>query len=419
LQRKGYARRGTAAKKAFKIAVSVEWLQANHKLIMIVLFWLCVMLVLWVYAGYPALLLLLMRFSRRHPEVSPASFEPVVTLIVSAYNEEKVIRQKIENSLALDYPRDRLEIIVISDCSDDETDAIVKEYENRGVRLIRMAERGGKTVGLNFAVPQARGEIVVFSDANALYHPQTVRHLVRNFAPPCGAIGCVTGESRYQVDENAADSTASENLYWRYELALKRMESAISSLVGGDGAIFAIRKALFRPMRPEDLSDFVNPLQIVAQGYRNVYEPEAISFEGGAESFEQEFRRKVRIVNRAWRGLWRVRQVLNPFRFGFFTLQVISHKLLRWLVPLFMAGAFAANFFLLDGGRFYQVVLALQGAFYLLAGMGWLQSRRRSISRLFYVPYYFCMVNWASLWGIVSNYRGQKFAVWSTVREGG
>jgi cellulose synthase/poly-beta-1,6-N-acetylglucosamine synthase-like glycosyltransferase len=340
-----------------------------------------------------------------------------MALIVSAYNEANVIRQKIENSLALDYPRDRLEVIVISDCSDDETDCIVKEYEDRGVRLIRMAERGGKTVGLNFAVPQARGEIVIFSDANALYHPQTARRLASNFADP--AVGCVTGESRYQVDENAADSTASENLYWRYELALKRMESAVSSLVGGDGAIYAIRKALFRPMRPEDLSDFVNPLQIAAQGYRNVYEPEAISFEGGAESFEKEFRRKVRIVNRAWRGLWRVRQVLNPFRFGFFTLQVISHKLLRWLVPVFLTGAFLANLFLLNSGKFYQALFALQISFYVLAIIGRLQSHRPAISKLFYVPYYFCLVNYASLLGIISNYRGQKFAVWNTVRERG
>ncbi len=381
---------------------------------MVALFWLCVALVLWVYAGYPLLLLSITRLSHRRP-LQPGSYEPAVTLIISAYNEAQVIRRKLENSLALDYPRDLLEIVVISDCSDDGTDAIVQEYENRGVRLIRMRERGGKTAGLNYAVPQARGEIVIFSDANALYHRLVVRHLARNFADP--SVGCVTGESRYEVDANAADSTASENLYWRYELALKRMESAISSLVGGDGAIYAIRKALFRPLRPEDLSDFVNPLQIVAQGYRNIYEPEAVSFEGGAESFEKEFHRKVRIVNRAWRGLWRVRQVLNPLRFGFFALQAMSHKLLRWLVPVFMAGAFMANSFLLTQSRFFQALLALQATFYALALAGWLQSHRPSISKLFYVPYYFCLVNYASLLGIISNSRGQKFTVWNTVRE--
>jgi len=381
---------------------------------MVVFFSLCVALILWVYAGYPLFLLLVTHLSNGKP-VRRNPIAPSVTLIISAYNEGQVIRKKLENSLALDYPRERLEVLVVSDCSDDNTDALVKAYANRGVRLLRMKKRGGKTAGLNVAVPQARGDIVIFSDANALYHRLAVRNIVRNFADP--QVGCVTGESRYNIDEDAADSTASEDLYWRYELALKKMESKIDSLVGGDGAIYAIRKSLFRPMRPEDLSDFVNPLQIVAQGFRNVYEPEAVSFEGGAESFEKEFRRKVRIVNRAWRGLWRVRQVLNPFRFGFYAVQVISHKLLRWLIPVFMAGAFFANFSLLNFGLLHRIIFALQITFYVLAIIGWLQSHRPSISKLFYVPYYFCLVNYASLLGIISNYRGQKFAVWNTVRD--
>jgi len=381
---------------------------------MILFFTLCIALILWVYIGYPLFLLLLSRLTKGTP-VRRGSITPPVTLIISAYNEGRIMREKIENSLALDYPRELLEVIVISDCSDDNTETIVRKYANRGMRLLRMEKRGGKTAGLNVAVPQAKGEVVIFSDANAMYHRLAVRRLVRNFADP--TVGCVTGESRYEVDDNAADSTASENLYWRYELALKKMETQVGSLVGGDGAIYAIRQALFRPMRPEDLSDFVNPLQIVAQGYRNVYEAEAFSFERGAESFEKEFYRKVRIVNRAWRGLWRVRQVLNPFRFGFYTVQVISHKLLRWLIPVFMAGAFVANFFLLNFGRLHQIMFALQIAFYLLALIGWRQSRRPAVSKLFYVPYYFCLVNYASLLGIISNYRGEKFAVWNTVRE--
>jgi len=381
---------------------------------MILLFTLCAALILWVYIGYPLFLLLFTRLTKGEP-VQLASITPPVTLIISAYNEGEIIRAKIENSLTLDYPRELLEMIVVSDCSDDDTEAIVREYANRGVRLLRMEKRGGKTLGLNAAVPQATGEIIIFSDANAMYHRLATRRLVRNFADT--TVGCVTGESRYEVDANTADSTAGENLYWRYELALKKMETKTGSLVGGDGAIYAIRKSLFRPLHPEDLSDFVNPLQIVAQGYRNVYEAEAFSFERGAESFEKEFGRKVRIVNRAWRGLWRVRQVLNPFRFGFYTIQVISHKLLRWLIPVFMAGAFVANFFLLNFGQLHQIIFALQITFYVLALIGWLQSHRPSISKLFYVPYYFCLVNYASLLGIISNYRGEKFAVWNTVRE--
>jgi len=376
-------------------------------------FWSCVVVTVWVYAGYPLLLWVMSRVSTRRT-VSHREIEPTVTLIISAFNEGKVIRRKLENCLSLDYPRPRLEIIVVSDCSTDDTDKIVQEYENTGVRLIRMPERGGKTRGLNYAVPRAAGEIVIFSDANAMYDPLVVRNLVRNFADP--NVGCVTGESRYEVD-GATDSTASENLYWRYELAIKRLESAAGSLVGGDGAIYAIRKNLFRPMRPADLSDFVNPLQITAQGYRNVYEPEAISMESGAETFDQEFRRKVRIVNRAWRGLWRVRVVLNPFRYGFFTVQVVSHKLLRWLVPVFMAGALVSGLFLMHRSALYASLGIAQLAFYLLAILGWLQSNRSSISRLFYVPYYFCLVNYASLLGILNYYRGQTFTMWQTVRE--
>lgn len=194
------------------------------------------------------------------------------------------------------------------------------------------------------------------------------------------------------------------------------MESSIGSLVGGDGAIYAIRKSLYRPLQAADLSDFVNPMQISLQGYRNVYEPEAISFENGADTFEQEFRRKIRIVARAWRGLLRVRAVLNPFRFGFFTVQVLSHKLLRWLIPVFMLGALCANIFLLHS-PFYFLTAAAQASFYVLAAIGWLQSRRPEIARVFYVPYYFCLVNYASLLGILSYYRGQSFTTWQTVRE--
>ncbi len=380
---------------------------------MIILFWACAGLILWVYAGYPLVLWLLNRLLPMRA-IRLQALEPKATLIISAYNEAEVIRAKIENSLALDYPRALLDVLVISDCSSDDTDNLVREYEGRGVRLLRMKARGGKTVGLNAGVPAAHGEVIIFSDANAMYHPQAVRMIVRNFADP--KVGCVTGESRYNL-EGATDSTASENMYWRYELAIKQMESRLGSLVGGDGAIYAIRKALYRPLQPADLSDFVNPMQISLQHYRNVYEREAISFENGADTFDQEFRRKVRIVARAWRGLLRVRAVLNPLRYGFFTLQVLSHKLLRWLIPVFMLGALGANAFLWET-PFYFLTGIFQILFYVLAGIGWLQSRRKQIARVFYVPYYFCLVNCASLLGILSYYRGQSFTTWQTVREG-
>ncbi len=378
-----------------------------------VLFWAGIALIVYVYAGYPLLLLLLNRVRGERP-VRRANIEPDVTLIISAYNEEDVIARKLDNSLNLDYPAKKLEIIVVSDASTDKTDDIVRQYADRGVRLLRMPERGGKTVGLNLAVPQARGEIIIFSDANALYDRQVVRNMVRNFADP--EVGVVTGESRYLI-EDGDTSTESENLYWRYELMLKKLESALGSVVGGDGAIYAIRKSLYRPMQPSDLSDFVNPLQIVAQGYRNVYEPEAFSYEKGGESFEKEFRRKVRIVNRAWRGMVSMRRVLNPFRYGWFAVQTWSHKVLRWWIPAFMAMVLFANLMLLSESPFYQASLLLQGLFYGLALIGSVRRSTRPMSRLVYIPYYFCLVNWASLRGIIENYFGRTYTTWETVRQ--
>lgn len=380
---------------------------------MLLLFCLSVSLIIYVYAGYPLLLLVLRRLAGEKTHTC-AAIEPRVTLIISAYNEERVIADKIRNSLALDYPREKLEILVVSDCSDDRTDAIVTGFRKEGVRLLRMPERSGKTVGLNRAIPEATGDIIIFSDANALYDAGVVRKMVRNFADP--KVGVVTGESRYLVDEGDR-STESENLYWRYELWLKRLESSLGSLVGGDGAIYAIRKALYRELRPSDLSDFVNPLQIVARGYRNIYEPEAYSYERGGESFKKEFRRKVRIVNRAWRGMMSMAHLLNPFRYGLFAIQAISHKLLRWLVPVFMLCAFVTNIFLVNDHEFFKMSITVQVAFYGLAAIGRLLSERLQIARIFYVPYYFCLVNWASLRGILENYIGQTYTVWNTVRE--
>ena len=384
---------------------------------MITLFWLSVTTIIWVYAGYPLVLWFVARYLRTK-SVGRDDIKPWVTLIISAYNEEQVIRQKLKNSLALEYPHQLMDFVVVSDCSDDATDCIVAEFEPMGVRLMRMARRSGKTAGLNHAVTRAYGEIVIFSDANAMYHPKAVKHLVRNFADR--TVGCVTGESRYNVEEGSG-SSESENLYWRYELALKKLESQIGSLVGGDGAIYAIRKDLFQPMKPSDLSDFVNPLQITAQGYRNVYEPYAVSYEKAGDTFEKEFRRKVRIVNRAWRGLWQVRTVLNVFRYGFFSVQVISHKLLRWLVGLFMILALLANAFLLVDSLFYLATGLLQVLFYALAAIGWSLSKRASMPRLFYVPYYFCLINFAALRGVVDYFISENdYTTWQTVRnEGG
>lgn len=375
-------------------------------------FWILVALVVYVYVGYP-LLLALLRSVRGGRPVAVGQGEPPVTLVVSAFNEAAVIAEKIENSLALDYPHDRLQVIVVSDASDDGTDGLVKRYADKGVELLRMMDRSGKTLGLNAAVAQARGEVVIFSDANAMYGRDVVRKLVRNFADP--AVGAVVGESTYVAPE--AESERSEGLYWRYETLIKRLESALGSVVGGDGAIYAIRRSLYVPMPADALSDFVNPLQIVQAGYRCVYEPEARSYERAADDFEKEFRRKVRIVNRAWRALFRLRALLNPLRFGFFSFQIVSHKLLRWLMPALLVLLLAINVAVADEGLIYRLALVGQGAFYLLALAGHLARRRPSVPALLSIPYYFCLVNAASALGILDAFRGKTYTTWSTPRS--
>jgi cellulose synthase/poly-beta-1,6-N-acetylglucosamine synthase-like glycosyltransferase len=306
-------------------------------------------------------------------------------------------------------------VVVVSDFSDDGTDEIVRGYAAQGIELLRMPGRGGKTVGLNAAIAQSRGEVVIFSDANAMYGRDVVGQMTRNFADQ--AVGAVVGESTYVDPE--AESERSEGLYWRYETAIKKLESAIGSVVGGDGAIYAIRRRLYVPMRPDALSDFVNPLQIVKAGYRCLYDPAARSYEKAADTFNKEFRRKVRIVNRASRAMFRMKALLNPFRHGLFSLQLVSHKLLRWLVPLFLVGLVLLNLVLLGSAPIYSLALAGQAIFYALAFGGFLLRSASRIPPLLSVPYYFCLVNVASARGIIDALRGETYTTWTTSRTPG
>jgi cellulose synthase/poly-beta-1,6-N-acetylglucosamine synthase-like glycosyltransferase len=380
-----------------------------------VLFRICAALLAYVYIGYPLLVGFLARIFTRPVDTSAAvACEPSVSLLISAYNESPVIAAKIENSLALDYVVDRLEIIVISDCSDDGTDEIVRGYASSGVRLFRQSQRMGKSAALNFAVPQAEGVILVFSDANALYQPDAIRHLVRHFSNP--RVGYVVGNARYSEKNIESGSAESEGLYWKLETYLKKKESSFESVVGGDGAIYAIRRELFSPLLSTDINDFMNPLQIVDRGYCGLFEPAAISYEDTAESFEKEYRRKVRIVSRSFNALRRVPGVLNPFRNPRHWLLLISHKLLRWLAPFFLLILFVASLLL---WRFplYRTAFFLQTVFYVLAIAGWMAPRGRTAWKPLALAYYFCLVNVASFVGCIKCFRGELSAMWTPPRQ--
>lgn len=377
-------------------------------------FWLSAFAVVYVYAGYPLLLAFIVKVRSPRAVARDPAYTPSFTLFISAYNEEGVIREKLENALALDYPADKLEIIVISDASSDRTDAIVREFAPRGVKLLRMPERAGKTLGLNAAVEIARGELLAFSDANAMYDPNVLRLFAACFADP--AVGAVTGESRYRPGAGEA-SAQSEGAYWRYEQRIKRLESAAGSLIGGDGAIYAVRRSLYRPMRADDLSDFVNPMQVVGLGYRNVYEPAAVCYEEAGETFGKEYRRKVRIVNRGWRATMRLKHLLNPAKYGLVAFQLFSHKVLRWLVPVPLLVLLVSSVALAPTGLIYQLALAGQLFCYGAAAAGALWSLSGTPPRLLAIPYYFCLMNAASLQGILEFYAGRSYTTWTTVRQ--
>ena len=385
----------------------------NTLLLLITL--ICLFIPVYVYAGYP-LALWLLTLGRDKVTHRVAETRPSVALIISCYNEAAVIRDKLENALALDYPRDRLRILVVSDGSDDGTDDIVKQYAESGVELIRQEGRQGKTMGLNLAMEQVDADVTVFSDANAMYAPDAIHKLVRNFADE--HVGYVVGAALY-TDGNAGASAQSEGLYWRYELAIKSMESRLCSVVGGDGAIYAIRSHLWEALQQKDINDFVNPLQIIAKGYLGVFEPEARCFEETAGDFSREIARKERIVNRSIRGLMRVKTTMNPAKVGIFAWQVISHKLLRWLIPLFLAIAATGSVLLaLQGYGLFQFVTAGALALLALAAIGHGAANKNALPVWISVPYYFVMVNLYSLKGILRALRGETQATWNSARPG-
>ncbi len=377
-------------------------------------FWFLFFLLGFIYVGYPLLSMMLGRMVR--PEKPDGLSEwPSLTMVISAYNEETVISEKLANCMALEYPREKLRIVVISDASDDRTDEIVKNYGDARVSLIRVEGRRGKTHGISVVVPTLDSEIVVFSDANAIYRSDALLKLVAHFADE--KVGYVVGNAQYYKEQQSS-AGEQESAYWDMEVRLKMYESRLSSVVGGDGAIYAIRRVLFRKMDDDDINDFVNPLQIIIQGYRGIFEPEAVCYEHTADSFDKEIGRKRRIVNRSWRGLMKNKSVLNPFKTGFHAFQVFSHKMLRWLGGIFLLALFVINLFLWQEHWLYQLTLAGQVLLFMLAFTGWIMVRRKgSAPFIFSTPYYFIAVNIASILGIIDNYLGKKYTTWQTIRE--
>jgi cellulose synthase/poly-beta-1,6-N-acetylglucosamine synthase-like glycosyltransferase len=280
---------------------------------------------------------------------------PSVSLLISAYNEEKVIGDKIKNSLALNYPGDLLEIVVISDGSTDRTKEIVRQYSDQGVILRSYEGRIGKTACLNQAVPLAKGDIVVFSDANSKYDKNAIKELVRHFADE--QIGFVTGTTEY-VSGDGSNALSPINMYSKLEALVKRLESKISSCVGADGAIFAIRKKLFQALENSDINDLVIPLKVIKQGYKGILEEKAFCIGNSANGQKGEFKRQERISNRTIRAIFHNQDMLNPINSRLFAFELFSHKLTRFFVPYFLIILLVTNILLAGEGLIYNLVLA-------------------------------------------------------------
>jgi len=374
--------------------------------------WLSAAALVYTYVGYPLLLLLVSRLRPR--EVRRGAFEPGVSVIVTAYNEERDLAAKLENTLALDYPRELLEIVVASDCSTDRTDEIARAFADRGVRLVRQPQRLGKTAAQNMAVEQARGEIILFSDATSLYERDVVRMMMPSFADP--TVGCVAGRLIY-VDPAESRVGRGARSYWGYETFLKKHESRIFSLIGASGCLYAVRRSAYVPLYAEACSDFIIATKMVEQNLRAVYEPAAVCTEETNRQSARELKMRVRVIAQTFTDLWRHRAMMNPFRSGFYAVQLLSHKVMRYAVPVFLIAIFAASAVLAPNSRLYLVLFLGQVACYLSALGAWMLERAGVHSRMLALPQYFVLSNLAALIACYQFLRGERYAHWEPSRE--
>lgn len=376
------------------------------------IFWTCAVLVVYTYAGYPLLVWLAARV--KNLPVAKRDFEPTFSVIIAAYNEEKDIAQKLENTLALDYPSEKLEIIVASDGSTDATDEIVRTFETKGVRLFRQEGRLGKTSAQNTAVTLAKGEIILFSDATTMYRKNVLRVIAPNFADE--KIGCAAGKLIY-VDPKRTNVGKGAKSYWNYETFLKENESRACSLIGVSGCLYAVRRAAYVPMYPEACSDFLIATKMFEQGLRTVYEPLAVCTEETNDRAQKELRMRVRVITQTLTDLWRHRHLLNPLRAGFYAVELFSHKLLRYAIPFFLILIFASNLILSFYTTFYAFVFALQILFYLTACVSFVFEQFNVNIKILALPKYFVLANLASFLAFVQFLRGERYARWEPIRS--
>ena len=375
---------------------------------MVYLFWISFCVIFYVYFIYPSLIYLYSKVCSKN--FTNHEIFPPLSIIITAYNEEFDIASKLENTLSLDYPKEKLEIIVGSDGSTDKTNDIVKTFEKKGVKLLAFSDNRGKTMTQNDCVGIAKNNIIVFMDAASFCNKNSLKTLVSRFSD--SRVGAVAGRIEFVASKDNI-VTQSQGAYWRYEQFLKKSESNIGSLVGVDGPLYAIKKELYVPLSSDMISDLITPLLVIKQGYSVVLASDAVTYEVATSSSKDEKNTRRRVVLRGLIGLFRYHSLMNPFKHTILAWQIISHKILRWLVGVFFiimilaAACLASN-------QFYLIILFLILAFLSLAFVGY---KYPGIKKPYFViPYYFMLVNWAAMLGVYDFIKGKRIVTWKPVR---
>jgi biofilm PGA synthesis N-glycosyltransferase PgaC len=381
-----------------------------------VIFWISLFLIFYSYAGYGILVWILVRIKKlirpARLRQQPADPYPAVALVVAAYNEEDFIQEKLENTLLLDYPKDKLELIFITDGSSDRTPDIISRYPQ--VLLLHQPERRGKVAAMNRAIQHVQSPLVIFCDANTLLNTACIREIVKHYEDP--KVGGVAGEKKIMQQGKDAAAAAGEGLYWKYESYLKKLDSALYTTVGAAGELFSVRKSLFEEAPAGTIiEDFVQSLKLVINGYVVRYEPNAYAAEAPSASIKDEMKRKVRICAGAFQAMVLLKELFNVFRFPVPSFQFISHRILRWTVcPVALILVFICNVFIVafGGGLFYQVMLALQVLFYIMGITGWIYASRNIRLKAVYIPFYFLFMNLSVFIGFSRFIRNKQTVLW-------
>ncbi|WP_394341062.1 glycosyltransferase family 2 protein [Parabacteroides pacaensis] len=381
-------------------------------------FWISLFVVFYTYFGYGIVLYGLVKIKELFTKpVAPLLPDPLpeVTLLIAAYNEEEVIPKKMENCRALAYPVDNLQIVWVTDGSNDRTEELLQAYPE--VTVLYQPERQGKTAALNRGVKFVDTPYIIFTDANTMLNRDAIKEIIRQFSDP--QVGCVAGEKRVEI-QSAQGATAGEGIYWKYESALKSLDYRLYSAVGAAGELFAIRTDLFEEM-PTDtlLDDFILSLRIACKGYKIAYCKEAYAMETASSDMKEEEKRKIRITAGGLQSIWRLRGLLNIFRYGTLSFQYISHRVLRWsITPLLLFLLLPLNVILVfNGGVFYKVLLILQILFYLAGYIGYKKQQKNIKSKLFFIPYYFLFMNINVLRGYSYLSRHKGTGAWEKARR--